>query len=62
MLLIRRQAEQVSEQQAEMLSWLTKRCHNLQREILRLTTAQDWCGALAASYSRPLIKHTLGDT
>lgn len=29
------------EQQAEAMRWLSKRCHTLQREVLRLSIARD---------------------
>ncbi|CAL8467623.1 g7161 [Coccomyxa elongata] len=36
-----RGAGAVVEQQAEAMRWLSKRCHNLQREVLRLSIARD---------------------
>lgn len=39
--MIHRGAGAVVEQQAEAMRWLSKRCHNLQREVLRLSIARD---------------------
>lgn len=46
------------EHQAEVVRWLTRRCHNLQREVLRLSLARETCGHLACL----LILITLAQT
>ena len=39
--LVCRGPEAVVEQQAETMRWLSRRCHDLQLEVLRLTVARE---------------------
>ena len=39
------------EHQAEVVRWLTRRCHNLQREVLRLSLARETCAPSICTFS-----------
>lgn len=50
----------VVEQQAEAMRWLSRRCHNLQLEVLRMTVARERCSTVLANRIPKIKPHEQG--